>query len=203
MQESMFPEQEAPMVKCCRCKEFLPATREYFYADSKKRGGWKRTCKSCLKKQADKRQVIEIGQEKICSLCKKTLPIQDFYTTPYYSGYTSWCKECTKGKVLSRPNLKEYGRKQTLKRYGITLEMYDALMQKQNGVCASCGEREVHSKKSGIVPLSVDHCHITGKVRGLLCNGCNVALGHLKDDPERIKALLKYLESHDQLEDLG
>jgi hypothetical protein len=198
MQERMFPEHEAPMLKCCRCKEFLPATREYFYVDSQKRGGWNRTCKSCLKKQADKGQVIEIEQGKICSLCKRTLPIQDFYKTPYYSGYTSWCKECTKEKARKHPQAKFKGRKATLKRYGITPEMYDELTQKQNGVCASCGKYEVLSNKNGIVPLSVDHCHVTGKVRGLLCNSCNVALGHLKDDPERIKALLKYLESHNE-----
>jgi hypothetical protein len=45
--------------------------------------------------------------------------------------------------------------------------------------------------------LGVDHCHQTGKVRGLLCRDCNLSIGHMKDSVERLKAAIKYLESNE------
>lgn len=57
--------------------------------------------------------------------------------------------------------------------------------------CAVCGVREEKAQRQ----LSIDHCHETGKVRGVLCFACNTALGKLGDDPERIRALAAYVES--------
>lgn len=85
----------------------------------------------------------------------------------------------------------ETNRKHTLKRlYGITLEEYDSMLEEQEGCCAICktlpNERKLH----------VDHCHTTGKVRQLLCSGCNTAIGALKEDPEIIRAAAAYVERH-------
>jgi Recombination endonuclease VII len=77
-------------------------------------------------------------------------------------------------------------RKGQLKRYGISPAEYDALLAKQGGACAICRKR---SKGR----LCVDHCHVTGMVRGLLCNECNSALGYLKDDQASLVAALAYL----------
>lgn len=44
--------------------------------------------------------------------------------------------------------------------------------------------------------LKVDHEHASGKIRGVLCHGCNVAIGHMRDDPDRLRAAARYLESH-------
>jgi hypothetical protein len=68
--------------------------------------------------------------------------------------------------------------------YGISLDERDAMEREQDGKCAICREKK---------KLVVDHCHTTGKVRGLLCGSCNKALGFLKDDSERIARLLDYL----------
>ena len=73
-----------------------------------------------------------------------------------------------------------------LKRYGITLAEYDALLEKQGGVCAICRK---HSKRR----LCVDHCHRTGMIRGLLCDSCNLGLGSLKEDQASLVAALAYL----------
>jgi Recombination endonuclease VII len=73
-----------------------------------------------------------------------------------------------------------------LRRYGISPAEYDALLEKQGGACAICRKR---SKGR----LCVDHCHVTGMVRGLLCNECNGALGYLKDDQASLVAALAYL----------
>lgn len=81
------------------------------------------------------------------------------------------------------------------RKYGITIEDYDKMLEDQGGVCKICSnpETEVDKKKGKLKDLAVDHCHITGKVRGLLCGRCNKALGKFKDDPELIRSALNYL----------
>ena len=78
----------------------------------------------------------------------------------------------------------------------MTSEQYASMLESQNGVCAACGCKETATtrrKDQKIRRLAVDHNHKTGEIRGLLCVGCNRALGQLADDPERIEALLKYI----------
>src|SRR6266851_7644995 len=73
--------------------------------------------------------------------------------------------------------------------YGISVEEYDALLARQNGKCAICRE-----KPEGQT-LCVDHCHVTGRIRGLLCRNCNVGLGNYRDDPRLMRAGAAYLEA--------
>lgn len=75
--------------------------------------------------------------------------------------------------------------------YGITLEDYEKLWKAQGHVCAICLQE---CNRSNSTRLCVDHCHKTGRVRGLLCFNCNVGLGKFKDDPELLQAALIYLE---------
>lgn len=72
--------------------------------------------------------------------------------------------------------------------YGITQVDYDRMLEKQAGLCAIC-----HGPPVGKPFLLVDHCHTTGKVRGLLCQSCNVGMGHFRDDPGRLEAAAMYL----------
>lgn len=74
--------------------------------------------------------------------------------------------------------------------FGITAEQYDAMLIKQKGVCAIC------SSKHKTMRLSVDHCHKTGKVRGLLCGRCNTGIGMLADSVKLVTAAKIYLESY-------
>ena len=76
-------------------------------------------------------------------------------------------------------------------RYGITKEEFDRLLSKQKGVCGICLE-DASDTRYG---LGVDHCHRTKKVRGLLCHRCNMAIGSLGDDPERIKRAAAYVKN--------
>lgn len=71
------------------------------------------------------------------------------------------------------------------KKYGLSLEQYESMVAEQEGCCAICGE--VPQK------LVVDHDHLTGNVRGLLCHACNVTLGLMKEDPARLLAAIGYL----------
>lgn len=75
------------------------------------------------------------------------------------------------------------------KKYGITADDYDTMEAAQGGKCAICGGNQTKRYKN----FSVDHCHITGKVRGLLCSPCNKALGSFKDDVDILKTAINYL----------
>lgn len=78
---------------------------------------------------------------------------------------------------------------QLRKNYGITLAEYNAMFAAQNGLCKGCYGHQSSLRKS----LSVDHNHATGKVRGLLCDRCNVALGMVRDDIQVLNRLAAYL----------
>jgi hypothetical protein len=73
-------------------------------------------------------------------------------------------------------------------KFGITPEAYEALLQRQGGVCAICAKAETTGRR-----LAVDHCHKTGRIRGLLCALCNTAIGKLGDSPELVERALNYL----------
>ena len=90
------------------------------------------------------------------------------------------------------PNGKKNVMNGNLKKYGLTADQYDAMLEKQNGVCASCGKKETHRNQFGICSLAVDHDHLTGHVRGLLCGRCNRSLGLLGDDADVVQALANY-----------
>jgi hypothetical protein len=85
------------------------------------------------------------------------------------------------------------------KLYGITVEQYDSLLAEQKGCCAICGSTSSYSrnyKNTARAKFSVDHCHATGKVRGLLCTKCNRALGLLNDSIESVLRMSEYLKKH-------
>lgn len=72
--------------------------------------------------------------------------------------------------------------------YGLSVDEYLAMYSNQNGKCAIC--KKVPSTKRG---LHIDHCHETGKVRGLLCHGCNVGIGNFKHNVDLIESAIIYL----------
>lgn len=83
-------------------------------------------------------------------------------------------------------------REQGLKRrFGMTLADYDEMLERQCGGCAICGTHDTAPYKH----FGVDHDHATGAVRGLLCHGCNSALGRLHDEPELLRAAADYLDA--------
>lgn len=80
------------------------------------------------------------------------------------------------------------GRPKGLKQYGLTRESWLQLVDKQESKCAICGKEELHPSA-----LAIDHDHKTGRVRGLLCRDCNVALGLLRDDVDLLAKATLYL----------
>lgn len=88
---------------------------------------------------------------------------------------------------------KARARVQQLKKYGLTLADYDAMLAAQGHCCAICKVDKPGWLKR--VNWCVDHCHTTGKVRGLLCCSCNAAIGHAKDSPSILRQAAAYLDS--------
>lgn len=82
---------------------------------------------------------------------------------------------------------------QRMRKYGITIERYESMLDEQGGVCAICRGSDNGDKSTG--RFHVDHCHKTGKVRGLLCMSCNHGLGKFKDSIESLRSAAAYLES--------
>lgn len=80
------------------------------------------------------------------------------------------------------------------KTYGLTLEQYNEIYRVQNGKCAICKEEGFTLNPKQKLKIVVDHCHKTGRVRGMLCHNCNRALGLLQDKVEYLQTAIGYLE---------
>ena len=125
---------------------------------------------------------------KTCSKCKTDKPLTEYHKDPRHSmGVKSQCKQCKKGPLYDREKQRNRDYK---RRYGITAEEYDSMFEAQGGTCFVC-----HKPQEG-KRLAIDHCHGTGKVRSLLCENCNRALGLLQEDSTTILSLLNYVELH-------
>lgn len=116
---------------------------------------------------------------KTCSKCNTEQSFDNFHKNKKNEdGYHYHCKSCRKAE--------------SLKLYGLTLQDYDDLLKEQNGCCKICGTTDPRGQsKAG--RFYVDHNHTTGKVRGLLCNDCNTAIGLLKDNPAIVAKAWDYL----------
>ena len=82
------------------------------------------------------------------------------------------------------------------KKFGMTLDDYQRMHDEQAGLCACCGRPEQAVRGGKEMWLAVDHCHSTGRVRGLLCTNCNNGLGRFRDDPSLLRRAAEYLERH-------
>ena len=102
---------------------------------------------------------------------------------------SKYCSEhCKKHNRQAKQKLRRQNYGYALRNlYGVSLEQYEKLLEKQNHVCAIC-------KKPSKKRLSVDHCHETLQIRGLLCHNCNTGLGHFKDNIERLQTAIEYLK---------
>ena len=146
------------------------------------------------------RKVSHDGITKKCSKCGEPREIKLFcFRKSSAKGkilYESWCKLCKAQSArkwfhdnAERSNHNR--RKWNFKRnFGISIEEYDIILERQNGRCAICGYGKGDSTGKR---LAVDHNHKTGNVRGLLCGSCNNGLGRFKDDPDVMQRAVSYL----------
>jgi hypothetical protein len=151
---------------------------------------------------------------KICSACKADRPISYFGKANFYKdGHRNQCNPCRSkrqteyNRTIGREKYVEYHRlrysklKASLppegfrwealrKKYGVTQADYETMLAAQNGRCAICATDNPRGRYSVFV---VDHCHETGKVRGLLCSKCNIMLGRYGDSLKWLKEAMDYL----------
>ena len=129
---------------------------------------------------------------KTCSRCHAEKPLEDFYVVKKTGYVHAACKRCTcdAAKAWRDANPEKFRKairnNQLQKKYGLTLEEYDALAASQDGRCAICGWKQPSS-------LNVDHDHETGRVRGLLCTPCNTGLGLFGDNVALLTKATNYL----------
>lgn len=111
------------------------------------------------------------------------------------------CKEEARKKERGLAKTRLLTKKHELKKFGLSLDDYKLMLIKQNYVCAICKKPEKikNYKTQKINSLAVDHCHDTGKVRGLLCCACNQGIGLLNHDPELIRNARLYIVSNSPL----
>lgn len=152
----------------------------------------RRRNKTYYEKSKGKEVKKTIPENKKCSSCGETKNWEEFHLRKdRASGLTSWCKECLK------EHADKYSEKARMVRrmrdFNITEDEIKALYDKHNCRCAICGIEESKTKKKS---LCIDHDHKTGKIRGLLCDDCNVGLGRFKDDVENLGQAMKYLNKH-------
>jgi hypothetical protein len=142
---------------------------------------------------------------KECRGCGQVKPLTEYYKgRGMADGHVNHCKACKRSYQRDKSERlrgtdewksarARYARKRKLRDvYGITLEDYEAALERQNGQCAICGTSDP-GRDSLFFP--VDHDHATGDVRGLLCHACNLGVGNFADDPERLIAAAAYLLS--------
>ena len=129
-----------------------------------------------------------------CYKCKQHRPKDYFWkdkTTT--TGYCNKCKDCQIKAQRKQQKRRGYlyARKWSLKtRYGLTLEEYEGMFRKQNGVCAICEKANLDG-----TPLCIDHDHKTKKVRKLLCRWCNRMIGLANEDISVLNKSIDYLDS--------
>lgn len=134
---------------------------------------------------------------KVCLACEQEKSIEDFYKfhdkwadKKYLS---SRCKICHQQYKRDSATTPKNRKAEKLKlRYGLTYEEWELMREKENYSCMICGITE---DEIGRV-LDVDHCHISGKARGVLCNSCNNVLGKAKDNIDVLRAAITYLETY-------
>jgi len=122
---------------------------------------------------------------KPCTRCKKIKQFSSFGFSGYIkkngeASLSSICRECQNELRVER-------------KFGVNYKHYKAILKAQNGCCANPGCRSMTPGAPGRKRFYIDHCHETGKIRGLLCHSCNLALGHIQDKVEKLEGLITYL----------
>lgn len=162
--------------ECIRCKQ-----NKLLIDFPKDNGYYRNVCKECKNQERRERVPgeIKILNEKRCPACRIVKSIQEFNLNPQRrDGHATYCRDCE--------NLRKRVKGTTQKRREISAEEYDKKFLEQEGKCAICGTQPNS--------LCIDHDHQTGQIRDLLCLTCNLALGLLKEDSERVRSFLKYID---------
>jgi hypothetical protein len=172
--------------KCPKCK--IEKDINQFNKNNFTKSGYDCWCRGC-RVQASRKNSQRIAllikdtsiTFKICPKCKQEMDISYFKKNNYHlDGYDSWCNPCINERICKE-------------KYGITLKQKKEMIINQNYKCLSCGlDLRLLCPKG----VCIDHDHVTGKIRGILCSGCNRSLGLMKENPDKIYKLYLYALNH-------
>lgn len=143
------------------------------------------------KKPTDRELLINEGK-CLCPKCDTVKLIGDFCADSHDKrGISVYCRECLskKGKSAYKKRTDKYIDSSLKRNYGISLIKYNEMLSSQGGVCRICKK----TPQENVRRLCVDHCHKTSKVRGLLCNSCNITIGKMNDDVKLLQSAIDYL----------
>jgi len=135
------------------------------------------------------------GNLKVCSSCRSELPLARFNKNrSTKDGLQNQCSDCLKEsrRKWREANPDRHRARHVKNRYGIGQVEYDEMVAEAAGLCPVCHE----PPPSPLKALDLDHDHATGAIRGLLCRGCNLALGGARDNPQILRDLADYVEAH-------
>lgn len=124
----------------------------------------------------------------LCKICRNLLTKEHHQKPESKKKHKEWFQQ--KYEPIAR-------NAQYVKKYGITLEQFDTMSLEQNHLCLICKKPQIYTRrKDGKCFLDVDHCHTTGKIRGLLCLNCNIGLGNFLESKDLLLAAASYLEKN-------
>jgi len=193
---------------CVECDEIKD--KEKFNINKKHLGGRNHKCTNCQKKYHTKYYSTKEAKEKKKQYRKDNVEkIKAYDTSKSAKKYRTKHKvKIAEAKKIYRTANREKLNKISLKyweqnpivrrenhyriRYNITIADYDTMFVKQKGKCKICKSKDTHRKDTK--NFCVDHCHKTGKVRGLLCHRCNSGIGKFLEKKKLLLAAIKYLE---------
>lgn len=161
------------MKTCSRCG--IEKNEADFYTDGHSKGRLRSQCKPCIKTSKSKYDKSPEG------IAKRKLRLHSVGTRATKKAYQSSYSRTNKGKEVARKARIKY-------LFDITADEYEQMLKAQNGVCSICHKPNRDGKK-----LAIDHNHITGKVRGLLCRNCNIGIGFFNDKLELLWNAYQYL----------
>lgn len=188
--------------RCPDCGEAKPL--DGFHRNRSARDGRASYCRPCwLAREAQRRKKVSEAPkppitEKHCSGCGECKPVAHFTPSAYTKdGYLPECKACMRvyyaerrSDPVVRAACADSNRKAHYRRkYGITVEQYEAMLDTQGGACAICGVSRAESERR----FAVDHCHDSGRVRGILCDHCNRLLSRMERDPDWLARAREYM----------
>jgi hypothetical protein len=186
---------------CSDCADYRPTTE--FTRDRRRKDGLAFYCTTHARVRMRESRRRRLGEpkrrypvdqevlpgEKWCPDCETVKPTTEFpRTRNSASGIYTYCKPCH--NIRGKAAKDKIGGSRTYhlkRRYGISAEDADAMLEGQGGLCAICRRAPA---------AHVDHDHETGAVRALLCFNCNGGLGQFKDDPLILRAAADYVEEH-------
>lgn len=162
---------------CSRCKK--NKTLDKFHKNSRRnhKDGRNTVCAECCRekeKQSVKKSKY-VAKFRKCTTCKKVKPAKDFHKNKgKRGGLCEGCKDCRNRQIVE-------------KRHGLENGGLKEMKEKCDYKCEICMKK---------LPLAVDHCHESGKIRGMLCINCNNGLGRFKDNVKYLKNAIKYLKEN-------